>query len=98
MNYMFKGIAKSSINMLAIPFYLGLSFYLTSIDKIILEQSFFLLFVIGVAVGSFLLFNTYIIFANLIKQRISFIAKNINILLSILFFVLGILTLTKLLT
>lgn len=97
MNYIFKGIGMSMANMLAIPFYLGLSIYLASIQIIIIKQPYIMFFVSGAAIGAFLLFYTYIVFAKIIKNKVSFIAKNINILLSVLFLILGILTLTKLL-
>lgn len=97
-NYFLKGMGMSSINMLAIPFYLGVSIVLASEDKVILEFPYILFFVFGASVGSFLLFYTYISFAKIIINRISFIAKNINILLSVLFFSLGIFTLIKLFT
>ena len=95
-NYFFKGLAMSSVNMLAIPFYLGVSIYLGSVNKIIIEQPYILLFCMGAATGSFLLFYTYIFFAEIISKKISFIATNINIILSILFLSLGIFTLIKL--
>lgn len=95
-NYFFKGMAMSSVNMLAIPFYLGTSIYLGSINKIIIEQPYILLFILGAAIGSFLLFYTYIFFAKMISKKISFIATNINIILSLLFLSLGIFTLMKL--
>ena len=94
-NYFMSGIVMSSVNMLAIPFYLGISIYLASADKIIIEQPFILFFVSGAAIGSFLLFYTYIIFAKIIIKKVSFIATNINIILSILFLGLGILTLIR---
>lgn len=96
-NYFIRGVAMSSVNMLAIPFYLGLSIYLVSVDRIIIVQPYIFLFVIGAAIGSFLLFYTYIYFAKIIVKKVSFIATNINIILSILFLGLGILTLIKLL-
>lgn len=95
-NYFFKGMAMSSVNMLAIPFYLGISIYLGSVNKIIIEQPYISLFIFGAATGSFLLFYTYIFFANVISKKISFIATNINIILSLLFLSLGIFTLIKL--
>lgn len=95
-NYFFKGLAMSSVNMLAIPFYLGVSIYLGSVNKIIIEQPYILLFCMGAATGSFLLFYTYIFFAEIISKKISFIATNINIILSLLFLSLGIFTLIKL--
>lgn len=94
-NYFIRGIAMSSVNMLAIPFYLGLSIYLVSANKIIIELPYIFFFVIGAAIGSFLLFYTYIFFAKIIIKKVSFIATNINIILSILFLLLGILTLIK---
>jgi threonine/homoserine/homoserine lactone efflux protein len=96
-NFFLKGIGMSAINMLAIPFYLGISIYLTSIDKLIIEQPFIMLFVFGSGLGSFLIFYTYIQFAKIIIKRVSFIAKNINLILSLLFLILGIFTLIKVL-
>ena len=95
-NFFIKGMAMSAINMLAVPFYLGISVFLASENKIILEIPYIFYFITGASIGSFLLFYTYISFAKIINNRISFIAKNINILLSILFFSLGIVTLIKL--
>ncbi len=96
--YFLKGIGMSAINMLAIPFYLGISIYLASSKRIFIEHPFIILFVIGASVGSFLLFYTYIFLAKIIIKKVAFIASNINIILSILFFGLGILTLIKLMT
>ncbi|UMB61654.1 lysine transporter LysE [Lutibacter sp. A80] len=96
-NFLIKGMGLSAINMLAIPFYLGLSIYLTSIDKLIIEQPYIMLFVFGAGLGSFLIFYTYIVFANFIIKKVSFIARNINLILSLLFLVLAIYTLIKIL-
>jgi len=96
-NYFLRGMGMSSLNMLAIPFYLGVSIYLVSLGKITIAQPYIFLFVLGTVIGSFLLFYTYIVFAKIIIKRISFIATNINIVLSMLFIILGILTLIKLL-
>jgi len=96
-SYFLRGVLMSSVNMLAIPFYLGLSIYLVSINKIVIKQPYILLFVFGAAIGSFLLFYTYIYFAKIIIKKVSFIATNINIILSILFLSLGIITLIKVL-
>lgn len=96
-NYFLKGIGMSSINMLGIPFYLGISIFLAAENKILIEQPYIILFVFGASIGSFLLFSTYIIFAKYISDKVSFIAKNINLILSILFLGLGIFTLVKIL-
>ncbi len=97
-NYFFKGLAMSSVNMLAIPFYLGISIFLGSENKIIIEFPYILFFIFGASIGSFLLFYTYIFFAKIIIKKISFIATNINIILSLLFLSLGIFTLVKLMS
>jgi membrane protein insertase Oxa1/YidC/SpoIIIJ len=96
-NYFLKGIGMSSINMLGIPFYLGISIFLAAENTILIEQPYIILFVFGASIGSFLLFSTYIIFAKYISDKVSFIAKNINLILSILFLGLGIFTLVKIL-
>jgi threonine/homoserine/homoserine lactone efflux protein len=92
----FTGVFMSSINMLAIPFYLAISAYLSSKNKLILEQPYIVIFIIGASLGAFLLFVTYAYFASYITKKVQFIAKNINYILSILFLVLGIVTITKL--
>jgi len=94
-SYFLKGIAMSSVNMLAIPFYLGTSIYLANENKIIIEHPYIMMFVLGASLGAFLLFYTYIFFANFIIVKISFIARNINLILSLLFLGLGIFTLIK---
>ena len=96
-HYFLKGIGMSVINMLAIPFFLAISVLLASENKIIIEQPYIVLFVFGASLGAFLLFSTYVAFAKVISKRISFIAKNINYILSVLFLILGISTLYKLL-
>ena len=84
------GIFMSSINMLAIPFYLGMATYLSFKGYLLLRQPFISLFVVGAATGAFLLFYTYTSFAKIIEQRAQFIASNINYILSGLFLILGI--------
>lgn len=94
-NYFLKGVGMSAINMLGIPFYLGISVFLAAKNKILIEQPYILLFVLGAAIGSFLLFSTYIVFAKIIIKKVSFIAQNVNLILSLLFLGLGVLTLVK---
>ena len=94
-NLFFIGMFMSSINMLAIPFYLGLSTYFSSNGQLIMEQPYISLFVIGSTFGAFLLFFLYVNFAKIIAERAKFIATNINYILSVLFFVLGLVTALK---
>lgn len=96
-NYFFLGLGMSVINLLAIPYYLTVSIFLAADNKIIIEQPYIILFILGASFGTFLLLSTYMAFAKFINKRISFIAKNINIILSMLFLILGIVTLYKLL-
>ena len=91
------GLLMSSMNMLAIPFYLVLSSVLEKRGLLITEQPFINLFVTGVFLGAFSLFLVYVRFAAVIQSRAQFIARNINYILSGLFLVLGILTLIKIL-
>jgi len=85
----------SGMNMLAIPFYLVLSSVLENRGLLKTEQPFINLFVTGVFLGAFSLFSTYVYFAQIIVKKAQFIARNINYILSLLFFILGILTLIK---
>ena len=91
-----KGFMMSALNMLSIPFYLAIAIFLASKGYIIIEQPYIMLFIFGVFVGSLLLFATYIYFANIISTKVSFIAKNINLILSGIFIVLGIITIVRL--
>ena len=89
------GMLMSTMNMLAIPFYLVLSSVLENRGVLETEQPFINLFVTGVFLGAFSLFMTYVRFADLIQKRAQFIARNINYILSALFLILGILTFFK---
>lgn len=96
-NFILIGMFMSTMNMLAIPFYLVLSSVLEKKGLLIMSQPFISLFVAGVFFGALSLFALYVIFAIFIERKAQFIASNINYILSILFFVLGILTLIKIL-
>ena len=96
-NYFVTGMLMSSMNMLAIPFYLGLSAFLGSKGQLILEQPYITIFVIGAVLGAFTLFASYSYFANIIVKKAQFIASNINYILSALFVVLAITTFLKVL-
>ena len=96
-NYFVTGMLMSSMNMLAIPFYLGLSAFLGTKGLLTLEQPYITIFVIGAVLGAFALFAIYSYFANIIIKKAQFIASNINYILSALFVVLAITTLLKVL-
>lgn len=95
-NYLFIGMLMSSLNMLAIPFYLLYSTIFEKKGWLILEHPFILIFVFGAFTGAFSLFALYTQFAVFIQKRAQYIARNINYILSILFLILGILTIFNL--
>ncbi len=96
-NFILIGMFMSMMNMLAIPFYLVLSSVLETKGLLLMSQPYISIFVAGVFLGAFALFALYVVFATFIEKKAQFIARNINYILSILFLVLGILTIIKIL-
>lgn len=96
-NHFLTGMLMSSMNMLAIPFYVFMSSVLETKNLLILAQPYIAFFVFGVFSGALFLFMIYVWFAVFIEKKAQFIARNINYILSILFFILGILTLINML-
>ncbi|WP_240665614.1 hypothetical protein [Lutibacter sp. HS1-25] len=94
--YFLRGAFMSALNMLSIPFYLAFSIFLAEKKLITIEQPYIILYISGVFIGAMLLFSTYINFAKIIANKVSFIAKNINLILSGIFVVLGLVTFIKL--
>jgi len=86
------GLGMSSLNMLAIPFYLAMATLAESKGWMPIEQPYSTVFVVGAVLGAFSLFATYASFAEIIAEKAQFIAKNINYILSVLFIVLAIAT------
>ena len=95
-NYL-TGFGMSSLNMLAIPFYLAMATLAESKEWMTIEQPFSIIFVAGAVIGAFSLFSIYASFAEIIAKKAQFIAKNINYILSGLFVLLALFTLIKLL-
>lgn len=89
------GIAMSSMNMLAIPFFLGYSTLLEARGWLMLDPPHNFVFSLGAVAGSFLLFFIYVLFAEYIHKRVQFLAKNINFILSLLFLALAMITIYK---
>ena len=94
-NFLLMGILMSSVNMLVIPYYLVLSSVLEAKGLLAMKQPFISIFVAGVFLGALALFTVYVLFASVIEKKAQFIAKNINYILSLLFLILGIMTLIK---
>lgn len=90
------GFGMSSLNMLAIPFYLAMATLAQSKKWMVIERPFSIIYVFGTVLGAFSLFTIYAVFAGIIAKKADFIAKNINFILGILFVVLALLTLIKL--
>lgn len=91
-NPYFIGLAMSSLNMLAVPFYLAMATFGESKGWLTIAMPNITFYVIGAVLGSFSLFSIYAFFAVVIAQKVQFIAKNINYILSGLFIVLGLVT------
>ncbi len=91
-NSYLAGLTMSSMNMLAIPFFLGYSTLLEAKGWLNIDPPHNYIFSLGAVTGSFLLFFIYVLFAEYIQKRVQFIAKNINYILSLLFLVLAVVT------
>lgn len=86
------GFSMAWMNMLAIPFFLGYSTILKAKGVLETQAPHNWLFAFGAMAGAFMLFMLYVSFARLIQQRVQFIARNINYILSALFLVLALTT------
>jgi len=91
-NFYFVGFGMSSLNMLAIPFYLAMATLAESKGWMSITKPFTYIYVLGAVLGAFSLFSIYAIFAQIIAKKAQFIAKNINYILSVLFIVLALVT------
>ena len=88
-SYFATGLGMSSLNMLAIPFYLAVASLAENKGWMKIEPPYLLSFVSGAVLGSFSLFTIYAVFAEIIAGKVEFIAKNMNYILSVLFLVLA---------
>lgn len=90
------GLSMSAMNMLAIPFFLGYGTMMEANGWLQTSAPHNFIFAFGAVAGAFLLFFTYVLFAEFIQRRIQFVARNINYILSGLFMVLAISTIINL--
>lgn len=95
--FVIAGMIMSSLNMLAIPFFLGYATAMQINGWLRFEYPHIAFFVAGAGLGAFILFAVYARFAVLISKKIGFIARNINLLLALLFVILTIVSLVTLL-
>ncbi len=87
------GLLLSSLNMFSIPFYCGVTAALDVAGWLSFSQQNILGFVIGSALGTFVLLYMYAHYAKLIQLKSKGLAKNLNLILSILTGVLAFITL-----
>lgn len=83
-NRFFYGMAMSSFNMFAIPWYAFTSLMMASKELFNYNMTSIILFSIAAAIGTYLVFYLYAKFFKLIEHRLSFIVKNINFLIAAL--------------
>ena len=90
------GLFLSSINMFAIPFYYGIITLLMKTGLLQLSQNNILLFVIGSAIGTFVLLYIYPSIAKIAPIRSKRSPNKFNLVLSVLTGVLALVTIFKL--
>ena len=91
------GLLLSALNMFSIPFYCGVTTALDVAGWFQFSQKNILFFVIGSALGTFVLLFMYANYAELIQSKSKGIAKNLNLILSILTGLLALITFINLL-
>jgi threonine/homoserine/homoserine lactone efflux protein len=89
------GLLLSALNMFSIPFYCGVTTALDVAGWLHFSQQNIMTFVIGSAVGTFALLAMYASYATIIQAKSKGLAKNLNIILSILTGGLALLTFIK---
>ncbi len=91
------GLLLSALNMFSIPFYCGVTTALDVAGWLQFSQLNILIFVVGSALGTFSLLAMYASYAKTIQAKSKGIAKNLNLILSILTGSLALFTILKLL-
>ncbi len=94
-NSFMGGILLSALNMFSIPFYCGVTTALDMAGWLQFSQQYIIIFVLGSALGTFALLYMYANFAQLIQRKATGLAKNLNLILSLLTGALAIITLFK---
>lgn len=90
------GLLLSTLNMFAIPFYFGVTRALDVAGWLQFSQQNILAFVIGSALGTFIMLYFYANYATIIELKSKVLAKNLNLVLSILTAAVAIITIIKL--
>ena len=95
-NKYFTGFFMSSLNQLAIPFYLTMATLAETNGWLVYDNIMPVIFIVGAVIGAFAIFSVYVVFAEVVSIKYEFIARNINYILSIFFFFLALITLIQL--
>ncbi len=95
-NTFIVGVLLSSLNMFSIPFYCGVTTALDVTGWLQFLQKYIISFVLGSAIGTFLLLYMYLKYASFIQSKSKKLSRNLNLILSILTGVLSVITLMKL--
>ena len=90
------GLGMSSLNQLAIPYYLVMATLAETKGWLLFNSISIILYALGTLVGSFMMFYIYVCFAEVISRRNQFITNNINYILSAFFIILSSITSIKL--
>ncbi len=96
-NSFFGGLLLSTLNMFSIPFYCGVTTALDVAGWFRFSQRNIIFFVFGSALGTFVLLFMYASYAKVIQSKSKGLAKNLNLILSILTGSLAIITIINLL-
>ena len=94
-NRFFYGMALSSFNMFAIPWYALTSLMMSSKDLFQYDMISIVLFSLSAAIGTYFVFYLYARFFKLIEHKLTFIIKNINFLIAALTGIVAISSLYK---
>lgn len=81
-NRFFYGMAMSSFNMFAIPWYALSSLMMSSKDLFVYDIVSIILFSFSAALGTYFVFYLYAKFFKRIEHKLTFIVKNINFLIA----------------
>lgn len=77
-NRFFLGMLLSALNFFPVPYYVFVTITLSSYRLFLFERTSIFLFLIGVLLGSFMLFYYYIAFFKKIENKTDFFFKNMN--------------------
>lgn len=93
----FLGMLVSAINFFPIPYYVFVSVTLASFGYFTFEPTSVYGFVLGVVLGSFMVFYTYIAFFNKIQNKTEFLMKNMNVIIGSVTGIISMITLYNIL-